>query len=107
MSDLRTHFSLFTVFCTNYGLPHFYGNFQEYLNTIYNSGEFSEYISFFRNNSRIMSGFGSIFFELGFIAILLVYIIIHDFIIIGRKKTVFFSLLFDVFNSFIKCNAVQ
>ncbi|WP_303027327.1 hypothetical protein [uncultured Duncaniella sp.] len=83
-------------FCTNYGLPHFYGNFQEYLNTIYNSGEFSEYISFFRNNSRIMSGFGSIFFELGFIAILLVYIIIHDFIIIGRKRqsSFLFCLMF-------------
>ncbi|WP_286332857.1 hypothetical protein [Duncaniella freteri] len=87
----------FIGFLSNWGFPHFFGSFQEFMNEIYISGNLSEYISYFRNNyTRIMSGLGSIFFELGAIAILFVYIIIQDFIIIARKKdlSIFFCLMF-------------
>lgn len=85
------------AFFTDFGMPHFYGNFSRYMNEIYFSGQFNDYIPYYKSEyTRIMSGIGSAFFELGVIALLIVVVIVNCTRKISRynHQCLFWSILF-------------
>lgn len=98
-------------FIENYGLPHFYGGFNEYMKGVYQHNPFSEYIIYYRNDyTRIMSGLGSIMFELGIISLLLLKVLFSCFHNIYNydKQIVFFGglFLFTLLNAMPLSNAL-
>lgn len=93
------------------GLPHGYGQFSEFMQEVYVSGKFDEYLPFYREGyTRIMSGWGNAFFELGFVALLIVYVIVRNFHALVRTSpaVAFYGPLFMLilFNAMPWSNAL-
>jgi hypothetical protein len=80
----------------NYMLPNGFNEFNNYMSEIYRSHEYSEYLVSYRDNyTRIMSGYGSVFFELGLLGVYIFISINIQFIkIIKRRFSDIFSLIF-------------
>jgi hypothetical protein len=80
----------------NYMLPNGFNEFNSYMSEIYKSHEYSEYLVSYRDNYiRIMSGYGSIFFELGLLGIYIFASINIQFIkCVKRRFSDMFSLIF-------------
>lgn len=91
-------------FFQNFGLPHFYNEFNDYMRHIYYSWEFSDYIIFFRNNARIMSGVGCSLYELGIVGGLIWYVLFKDIIRISKRDSVL--LLVGLVYFYIMLNAM-
>lgn len=84
-------------FFDNWGLPHGYENFGAFMDECFKKPQFQYLFSDYvrdANITRIMSGWGSIFYELGFAAFLLLYVVYDLFsnLAIGRKKILFYTL---------------
>lgn len=93
------------AFFSDFGFPHFYGSFSEYMQGIFASGNFDLYIPSYRDDySRIMSGLGSALFELGFIALLIIGVLFHCVRRISATLPVF--LFFGILLFFILLNAM-
>lgn len=84
-------------FFTNLGLPHGYGQFPTFLENCMQNPSlkhlFSEYVLSREVDPYIMSGWGSILFELGAIGLLLAYIIYKLYSKILKGKTMIILLL--------------
>ena len=86
------------------GLPHGYGMFPSFLEECMNNNTFhnlfSDYVLNRPTVTRIMSGWGSIFYELGVISFLLIYIFYNltSNLLTGRKKVI---LLFIILSSLL------
>lgn len=83
-------------FFQDFGIPHFYGNFQEYMNEIHSCGDFNKYIPYLKGNYlRIMSGLGCLLFELGIFGLPLIYVIYRNFKILAQRNkwALFFGIL--------------
>jgi hypothetical protein len=80
----------------NYMLPHGFNGFNSYMSEIYKSYEYSEYLVSYRDSyTRIMSGYGSVFFELGLLGVyIFISINMQFFKIIKRRFSDIFSLIF-------------
>lgn len=92
----HTFFSLYGFF-RDWGLPHGFDVFTQNVMEIRSSGEFSSlFIDYVnpKNYQRIMSGIGALFFELGFIAFLPLYVIITIFRRFQQKNTTAVFCLF-------------
>lgn len=78
--------------CINsWGMPHGYDMFAEFMEKSFEDPRFQDLFTehvLKGNITRIMSGWGSIFFELGFAAFILIYVIVNLFynLPIGNKK---------------------
>ncbi len=84
-------------FCENFGLPYGFGSFNAYMRDIYNRGDFSTYLLFYRDDYvRIMSGLGSAIFELGIVGCLIPWVLIKNMwkIIKEDKRFMFYGFLF-------------
>lgn len=92
-------------FIVNYGMPHFYGNFSDFMNGITSSGQFQDYIPYVKDNyTRIMSGLGSALFELGLPALLIVIVLINCIKMLIRNDQHF--LFYGILLVFILMNAM-
>jgi hypothetical protein len=80
----------------NYMLPNGFNEFNGYMSKIYQSQEYSEYLVSYRDNyTRIMSGYGSVFFELGLLGIFIFISINMQFLkIVKQRFSNTFSLIF-------------
>jgi hypothetical protein len=80
----------------NYMLPNGFNEFNNYMYDIYKSHQYSEYLMSYRDNyTRIMSGYGSIIFELGLFGVYIFISINLQLIkIIKRHFSNTFSLIF-------------
>jgi hypothetical protein len=80
----------------NYMLPNGFNEFNNYMSDIYKSQEFSEYLVSYRDNyTRIMSGYGSVAFELGLLGVyIFLSINIQFFKTIKQRFSNLFSLIF-------------
>ena len=81
----------------NIGFPHGFGHFNDFMREIYNSGIFYEYLPYYRGNyTRIMSGIGCAIFELGYVGLIIPYILLRNIVILSRKNAdfIFYGALF-------------
>jgi hypothetical protein len=92
----------------NYMLPNGFNEFNSYMLNIYRSQEYSEYLIFYRDNyTRIMSGYGSVFFELGLLGVYIFISINMQFIKIVKQRfshiflLVFFNLMLFIALQFV------
>lgn len=92
-------------FFQNFGLPHFYNEFNDYMRHIYYSWDFIDYISYFRNNyTRIMSGVGCSLYELGIVGLIIWIVLFKDIIIMSKRDS---TLLFiGILYFYIMLNAM-
>lgn len=98
-------------FITNYGLPHGYGYFSDYMLTIIKSGQFTDYLPYVKPSyPRIMSGIGSALFELGCPGLLLLWVwykCVVKFMKINKHILLYGILfLFILFNAMPLSNAM-
>lgn len=73
----------------NWGLPHGYSIYPDFMEKCYNNPELNYLVTDYtlnNNVTRIMSGWGSILFELGIIGLLLLYVIVRNLKIIIDGK---------------------
>ena len=89
-------------FITNFGLPHGYGVFPEFLNGCMKEPSFqhlfSDYVLNRPVDPYIMSGWGSILFELGAIGLLLIYTIykLTSKILNGKARIIVLLLIYSI-----------
>lgn len=92
-------------FFQNFGLPHFYNEFNDYMRHIYFSWDFMDYIIYYRQNyTRIMSGVGCSLYELGIVGGLIWYVLFKDIIKISKRDSVL--LLVGLVYFYIMLNAM-
>ncbi len=86
----------FYGFIENYGMPHGYGMFFPYLDSVHLNYSFSETVSTSSDNVRILSNIGSVLFELGIIGLIPFYILIRSFCKLRTRdvNVVFVLILF-------------
>ena len=87
------------AFFSYFGLPHGYGQFADYMSHIHSEGEFSKYLVYYRDDyTRIQSGFGAIFFELGVFALIFIFVLIRNFRLLVKNNfsSLFWCILFSV-----------
>lgn len=68
-------------FFENYGLPHGYSAYESFMEECFANDKLNYWVSDYTMSNgikRIMSGWGSVFFELGFMGFLLLYVIISN-----------------------------
>lgn len=80
-------------FYENYGMPHFYGEFNDYMKHIFGSREFHSLISYYRSNyTRILSSVGCALFELGWVGLLIFFVLFRDIARCARRNVVFWLI---------------
>ena len=95
---IHAYFPIYAFF-SDFGLPHGFGQFADYMSHIHSGGEFSKYLVYYRDDyTRIQSGFGAIFFELGVFALIFIFVLLRNFkILINRDfNSLFWCILFSV-----------
>ncbi len=98
-------------FICNWGFPHGYNEFNVFMKEAYNSGNFDQLLIYYRDDyNKIMSGFGAIFFELGIIGFLPIYVFIKNIRIVTKKNPIVFlfaiSYILTLFNAISFNNAL-
>ncbi|MDR2409255.1 MAG: hypothetical protein LBE13_14225 [Bacteroidales bacterium] len=90
-------------FFENYMFPKGFNEFNNYMQDIYLSQEYSEYLVFYRDNyTRILSGYGSVFFELGILGVYIFISINMQFLkTVKHRFSNMFSLIFFNFMLFM------
>lgn len=76
-------------FIENWGLPHGYSQYADFMATCYNNPDLNYLVTDYTLKNkiiRIMSGWGSILFELGAVGLLLLYVIIKNLKIVIEGK---------------------
>ena len=84
-------------FFHNWGLPHGYENFATFMDECFKMPQFQHLFTDYVRSAhitRIMSGWGSIFYELGIAALILLYVVYNLFskLSLGNKKHLFYAL---------------
>lgn len=98
-------------FIQNFGFPRGYNEFNNFMKEIYYSGSCDDLLIYYRDNyNKIMSGFGAVFFELGVIGFIPIYVFTKHIRTISRSnpKLLFFSIayLLILFNAISFNNAL-
>lgn len=80
-------------FYENWGMPHFYGEFNDYMKHIFGSREFHSLISYYRSNyTRILSTVGCALFELGWVGLLIFFVLFKDIARCAKRNVVFWLI---------------
>ena len=83
-------------FFENWGLPHGYSQYADFMDDCYNNPDLNYLVTDYTLNNkiiRIMSGWGSILFELGAVGLLLLYVIVKNLKIIVEGKMKYVIIL--------------
>lgn len=83
-------------FVENWGLPHGYSQYADFMDDCYNNPDLNYLVTDYTLNNkviRIMSGWGSILFELGAIGLLLMFVIVKNLKVIVEGKMKYVIIL--------------
>lgn len=89
---IHAFFSIYGFF-ENFGIPHFYGEFNDYMKHIVASRDFHDLLFYYRTNyTRILSSVGCALFELGYVGLLIFFVLFKDIARCAKRNIVFWFI---------------
>jgi hypothetical protein len=90
---VHAFFPIYNLF-DNQFIPNGYGKFNDYMRSTFITEHFSDIIKYNQDYTRIMSGYGAVFFELGIFAFFIVYAIYLSFKHLLPQQSGLFAFIF-------------